>query len=79
VKVPEDVAAERKERIHRKAQKNGDIPSEEILTLAHWTIVITNISRKMANYAESLVLLRLRWQIEIVQSQMTKTHLFTMG
>ena len=64
VKVPEEVAEERKERIHRTAQKNGDVPSEEILALAHWTIVITNIARKRASYLEILVLLRLRWQIE---------------
>lgn len=64
VKVPEDVAKERKERIYRKARKNGDTPSEELLALAHWTIVITNIAGKRANYAEILVLLRLRWQIE---------------
>jgi len=64
VKVPDEVAEERKERIHRTAQKNGDVPSEEILALAHWTIVITNVARKRATYAEILVLLRLRWQIE---------------
>lgn len=64
VKVPEEVAKERQDRIYRKAQKNGDIPSKEILALAHWTIVITNIPRKRATYAELLVLLRLRWQIE---------------
>lgn len=64
VKVPDDVAKERQERIRLKAQQNGDIPSEEILALAHWTIVITNLPRKRANYAEILVLLRLRWQIE---------------
>jgi len=64
VKVPEEVAEERKERIHRTAQKNGDVPSEEILALAHWTIVITNIPCKRAIYSDILVLLRLRWQIE---------------
>jgi hypothetical protein len=64
VKVPEEVAKERQDRIYRKAQKNGDVPSEEILALAHWTIVITNIIRKYALYSEILVLLRLRWQIE---------------
>ena len=64
VKVPDDVAEKRKERIRETAQKNGDVPSEEILKLAHWTIVITNIPRKRANYSEILVLLRLRWQIE---------------
>lgn len=64
VKVPEEVVKERQERIRRTAQKNGNIPSEEILALANWTIVITNIPRKRASYAEILVLLRLRWQIE---------------
>jgi Transposase DDE domain len=64
VKVPDEVAKERQERIVRKAQDNGDIPSEEILALAHWTMVITNIPRKRASYSHILVLLRLRWQIE---------------
>jgi hypothetical protein len=65
VKVPEEVAKERQERIHRTAQKNGDVPSEEILALAHWTIVITNVPCKLASYSEIIVLLRLRWQIEV--------------
>src|SRR5436305_10471962 len=64
VKVPDDVAKKRKERIRETTQKNGDVPSKEILKLAHWTIVITNIPRKRASYSEILVLLRLRWQIE---------------
>ena len=38
--------------------------AKKLLELAHWTIVITNIPRKMASYEEILVLLRLRWQIE---------------
>lgn len=64
VKVPDEVAKERQKRIVRKAQDNGDIPSEELLALAHWIIVITNIPRKRADYSHILVLLRLRWQIE---------------
>ena len=32
--------------------------------MTHWTIVLTNLSKKRANYREILVLLRLRWQIE---------------
>jgi hypothetical protein len=64
VKVPKEVAEERQERIRRAAQKSGRVPSEEILALAHWTIVVTNIPRKRASYAQILVLLRLRWQIE---------------
>ncbi len=57
LRVPEEGAEERQERIRRKAQKNGNIPSEAILELAHWTIVITNIPRKRASYSEILVLL----------------------
>lgn len=64
VKVPEEVAKERQARIYRQAQKHGRVPSEEILELTHWTIVITNIPRKRADYSHILVLLRLRWQIE---------------
>ncbi len=64
LRVPKEVAEERQERIRRKAQKNGNVPSEEVLELAHWTIVVTNIARKRASYLEILVLLRLRWQIE---------------
>src|SRR5260370_5506888 len=62
--VSEQVAEERQDRIRRKAQKNGNVPSEEVLELAHWTIVVTNIPRKRASYSEILVLLRLRLQIE---------------
>lgn len=64
LRVPKEVAEERQERIREKARDHGYEPTEELLELAHWTIVITNISRKMASYEEILVLLRLRWQIE---------------
>lgn len=64
LKVPDDVAKERQKRIWEDARAHGHDPSEETLALAHWTILITNIPRKMANCSELLVLLRLRWQIE---------------
>lgn len=64
LKVPKKVAEERQDRIREKARDNGYVPTEELLELAHWTIVITNIPRKRANCDEIIVLLRLRWQIE---------------
>lgn len=64
LRVPKEVAEERQSRIIEKAKANGNEPSEELLALAHWTIVITNVPRKLANYEEIIVLLRLRWQIE---------------
>jgi hypothetical protein len=64
VKVSPEVAEERQKRIRENAQDHDREPSEEVLALAHWTLVITNIPRKMASYEDILVLLRLRWQIE---------------
>ncbi len=64
IKVPDDVAKERQEHLYENAQKHGKTPSEEVLEMAHWTIVVTNIARKRADYSQILVLLRLRWQIE---------------
>jgi hypothetical protein len=64
VKVPEEVAKERQERTKLAAQKHGRVPSPEVLALAHWTIVLTNVPRTRADYRQVLVLLRLRWQIE---------------
>jgi DDE family transposase len=64
LKVPDEVAEERQKRIREKAEDQGRAPTEETLALAHWTILITNIPRKMANCSEIIVLLRLRWQIE---------------
>jgi IS4 transposase len=64
LRVPKEVAEERQDRIREKARDHGYEPTEELLELAHWTIVITNIPRKMASHEEILVLLRLRWQIE---------------
>jgi len=64
LKVPEEVAKERQKRMQENAKSHGNIPNEEMLRLAHWTIIITNIPRKMADCLEIIVLLRLRWQIE---------------
>jgi hypothetical protein len=64
LRVPKEVAEERQERIREKARDNGYGPTEELLELAHWTIVITNIPRKRGSCDEIIVLLRLRWQIE---------------
>jgi IS4 transposase len=39
-------------------------PCEEVLYLAGWTLVVTNVPRARLSLPEALVLLRLRWQIE---------------
>ena len=64
VRVSEEVATQRRERIREAAQDQGREPSAEVLYLAGWTIVVTNVPRAQLSLPEALVLLRLRWQIE---------------
>jgi hypothetical protein len=64
VRVSEEVAKQRRERIREAARAHGREPSEEVLYLAGWTILVTNVPRARLSLPEALVLLRLRWQIE---------------
>lgn len=64
VRVPKEVAEQRRKQLREAAQDHGREPGEEALFLADWTIVITNVPMRLASLPEVLVLLRLRWQIE---------------
>src|SRR5438105_9069281 len=64
LKVPKEVADERRARIRESAQAQGRLPDEEVLFLADWTIVLTNVPRRRLCSEQVLVILRLRWQIE---------------
>src|SRR5438067_5904126 len=64
LKVPKEVADERRARIREAAQGQGRTPDEEVLFLADWTIVLTNVPRRRLSSEQVLVILRLRWQIE---------------
>ncbi len=64
--VPEEVAIKRRTSHKRKAQKHSRKPSKKILDLCGWTLVITNIPAEELNHHEALILLRARWQIELL-------------
>lgn len=64
IRVSEEVAKQRREHIREVAQAHGREPSAEVLYLAGWTLVVTNVPRAWLSLPEALVLLRLRWQIE---------------
>jgi len=66
VPVPEAVAVKRRERHQRKAQKHSRKASAQGLDLCQWTILLTNIPREELSISEALILLRLRWQIELL-------------
>jgi hypothetical protein len=66
LKVPKEVADERRARMREAAQAQGRTADEEVLFLADWTIVLTNVPRRRLSTEQVLVILRLRWQIERV-------------
>jgi len=65
-RVPEEVAKERQRRLRREAQTGGYMLSERVNRLAGWTVVVTTVARQLLSLEEALVLLRLRWQIELL-------------
>ena len=66
VPVPEEVAVKRQSGHRRRAQKHGRKPSEALQSLCQWTLLLTNIPCEELSIAEALVLLRLRWQVELL-------------
>lgn len=64
-RVPPQVSAERRRKLWQNAHKKGTIPSERQLTFCDWNLIVTNIPAQMLTLEEALVLLRVRWQIEL--------------
>ena len=61
-----EIAEQRQERLREDAKKDGKPVTEEQLYLAHWLLLITNVPIKRMSMAEALILVRLRWQIELL-------------
>lgn len=73
VRVPEEVASRRRQRIREKARDHGREPSEEYLELQGWTIFVTNCEEDLLTWKEVVVLYRARWQIELL-FKLWKSH-----
>jgi len=65
-RVPADVARKRRERLREKAERRHEPVSESALSLADWTIVVTNVPRDLLSVEEAVALARMRWQIELL-------------
>lgn len=72
-RVPQEVADQRRRRIRKTARDKGVTPSAAALALADWTILLTNIPPEMLTLAEALVLVKVRWQIELL-FKLWKSH-----
>lgn len=66
VRVPPAVAAQRRRRMTAEAKRRGQPIHPERWALAGWTILATHAPRTLRTIPEALVLLRRRWQIELL-------------
>jgi hypothetical protein len=66
LRVPQEVADQRRRRLYTEAQRRGRAPNAQALALADWTIFVTNVPQELLTVSEALVLGRARWQIELL-------------
>lgn len=72
-RVSQEVADQRRRQITAHAQQKQRDVSDAELALADWTLLITNVPRTMLTLTEALVVMRLRWQIELL-FKLWKSH-----
>ena len=73
VRVPADVANQRRRRLRKAARDRGRTPSAATLAWCDWTLVVTNTPAALLSLHEALVLLRARWQVELL-FKLWKSH-----
>jgi hypothetical protein len=66
VRVPTEIAKQRRKHLRQVARDHGRTLSHEQDLLAGWTVVLTNAPCALLSLQEALVLLRARWQIELL-------------
>ncbi len=73
VRVPPEVRAQRRRRVRRQARDQGRTPTTAALAWGDWTLLVTNAPSSLLALREALVLLRARWQIELL-FKLWKSH-----
>ncbi len=73
VRVPEEVATQRRRRLRAEAKRRGRTPSAAQRAWCDWTIMVTSVPPALLSLTEALVLLRARWQIELL-FKLWKSH-----
>jgi hypothetical protein len=66
MKVPEEVAEQRRQRLRAEANRRQEVVSEQALELCKWLLLLTDAPAKRLSLQEAIVLLRERWQIELL-------------
>ncbi len=73
VRVPEEVATQRRRRLRAEAKRRGRTPIAAQRAWCDWTIMVTSVPPALLSLTEALVLLRARWQIELL-FKLWKSH-----
>lgn len=66
LKVPEEVAEQRRQRLRAEALRRQESVSERALELCKWLLLLTDAPAKRLSLQEAIVLLRERWHIELL-------------
>jgi hypothetical protein len=66
LRVPKAVGDKRRQDLLEDARRRGQTVSEETLRLADWTVLVTDAPTTLLRLEEGLVLLRERWQMELL-------------
>jgi hypothetical protein len=66
LRVPKEVAEKRRQDLRSDASRRGRAVSGRALALADWTILLTDAPSKRLRLEEALILLRERWQMELL-------------
>lgn len=73
VPVAQSVCDQRRRRLQREARRKGRTASAEQVILCGWTLIVTTLPVERLSLQEALVLLRIRWQIELL-FKLWKSH-----
>jgi hypothetical protein len=66
VRCPPQVAEQRLRRLHADCKQRGRQPGQLQRLFCQWTLLVTSVPKEQLSVAEALVLLRARWQIELL-------------
>jgi hypothetical protein len=72
-RVPPPVAQQRRRRLRAEARRRGRTPSAHQLACCDWTLLVTSVPAALLSLRDALVLLRARWQIELL-FKLWKSH-----
>lgn len=72
-RLPPQMAKQRRRRVRAEAQRRGRTPSQAQLGLADWLVFVTNVPPEKLSFADIFVVVRVRWQIELL-FKLWKSH-----